>query len=63
MRAAYLAPDRADLGDAVKNLAKYMQAPKQCDMSRLKRLGRYLKGRPRAVQRFRRNRKISPDDP
>eukprot|EP00959_Pyramimonas_sp_CCMP1952_P390735 8188425-Pyramimonas_sp.AAC.1 len=40
-----------------------MQAPKQCDMLRLKRLGRYLKGRPRVVQRFRRNRKISPDDP
>eukprot|EP00959_Pyramimonas_sp_CCMP1952_P057703 1204339-Pyramimonas_sp.AAC.1 len=29
MRAACLSPDRADIGDAVKNLAKYMQSPRQ----------------------------------
>eukprot|EP00959_Pyramimonas_sp_CCMP1952_P207695 4344258-Pyramimonas_sp.AAC.1 len=51
MRASHLAPDRADIGDAVKNLAKRMQSPKQVDMARLKRS---LKGRPRLVQVLRR---------
>ena len=53
MRSAYLAADRADLGNAVKNLAKRMQEPRQLDMTALKRVGRYLKGRPRVVQCFR----------
>eukprot|EP00959_Pyramimonas_sp_CCMP1952_P354194 7420581-Pyramimonas_sp.AAC.2 len=44
MRASYLAPDRADMGDAVENLAEHMQSPKQVEMARLKRLARYLKG-------------------
>ena len=63
MRAAYLSPDRADLGDAVKNLAKYMQSPRQVDMVRLKRLGRYLKGRPRVVQTYRRDLRITAGEP
>ena len=52
MRATYLAADRADLGHCVKNLAKKMQTPRECDMQRLKRLGRYLVGRPRLVFRY-----------
>eukprot|EP00959_Pyramimonas_sp_CCMP1952_P241949 5057334-Pyramimonas_sp.AAC.1 len=63
MRASYLAPDRADIGDAVKNLAKHMQSPKQVDMARLKRLARYQKGRPRVVQVFRRNKHIDRGSP
>ena len=55
MRAAYLAPDRADLGNAVKNLAKNMHCPRRCDMERLKRLARYIKGKPRVVQVYRRD--------
>eukprot|EP00959_Pyramimonas_sp_CCMP1952_P153054 3201655-Pyramimonas_sp.AAC.1 len=62
MRAAYLSPDRADIGDAVKNLAKYMQSPRQVDAARLKRLARYLKGRPRVVQKFTRDRNTANDD-
>ncbi|CAK0892634.1 unnamed protein product [Prorocentrum cordatum] len=62
MRAAYLSPDRADIGDAVKNLAKYMQSPRQVDAVRLKRLARYLKGRPRVVQKFTRDRNTANDD-
>ncbi|CAK0830015.1 unnamed protein product [Prorocentrum cordatum] len=63
MRASYLAPDRADIGDAVKNLAKHMQSPKQVDMARLKRLARYLKGRPWVVQVLRRNKHIDRGSP
>ncbi|CAK0886283.1 unnamed protein product [Prorocentrum cordatum] len=62
MRAAYLSPDRADIGDAVKNLAKYMQSPRQVDAVRLKRLARYLKGRPRVVQKFTRDRSTANDE-
>ncbi|CAK0791837.1 unnamed protein product [Prorocentrum cordatum] len=52
VRASHLAPDRADIGDAVKNLASHMQSSKQVDMARLKNLARYLKGRPRVAQSF-----------
>ncbi|CAK0906520.1 unnamed protein product [Prorocentrum cordatum] len=63
MRASYLAPDRADIGDAVKNLVKHMQSPKQVDMARLKRLARYLKGRPRVVQVLRRDQHLARGSP
>ena len=56
MRAAYMATDRADLGHCVKNLAKKMQTPRECDMKRLMRLGRYIKGHPRVIQLFERQR-------
>eukprot|EP00959_Pyramimonas_sp_CCMP1952_P105644 2209068-Pyramimonas_sp.AAC.1 len=56
MPAAYLSPDRADIDDAVKNSAKDMQSPRQVDAARLKRLARYLKGRPRVAQKFARDR-------
>ena len=38
MRAAYLAVDRADISNTVKNAAKNMQAPRICDFPRLKKL-------------------------
>ena len=53
MRAAYLAADRADIGNTVKNLARRMQQPRVFDQMKLKRLARYLKGKPRVVLRYR----------
>ena len=46
-RADYIAFDRADVAYAVKVLAKAMAKPTRADWDRLKRLGRYLAGRPR----------------
>ena len=53
MRAAYLAQDRADIAEAVKTLARRMQGPTESDFTRLKRLGRFLEGKPRVVTVFR----------
>ena len=52
MRGAYLSQDRADLGEPCKQLARRMQAPTASDLADLKRLGRYLKGKPRVVTKF-----------
>ena len=52
MRAQFLAQDRADLNETVKCLTRKMQNPTDQDLSDLKRLGRYLKGRPRVQTRF-----------
>ena len=52
MRYAYLAQDRPELQYSSKELARYMQAPTQFDLSRLKRAGRFLVGTRRLVQRF-----------
>ena len=49
MRAQFLAQDRADLSETVKSLTRKMKAPNESDMKDLKRLGRYLVGRPRVV--------------
>ena len=49
----YLSQHRPDIAETTKELARYMQDPKPSDMERLKRLGRYLKGRPRGVFIFR----------
>jgi len=42
-RVAYLAQDRPDSGQAVKNLARKMLSPTEGSMSDLKRLVRYVK--------------------
>ena len=52
-RANYLAPDRPDVQYAVKELCRNMAAPKTGDWRKLKRLGRYLVGRPRLVHKYR----------
>ena len=52
MRAAYLSSDRADISEAVKSLARHMQAPTSYSWAKLKRLGRYLVGRPRVVYQY-----------
>lgn len=49
MRGAYLSQDRVDITEAVKSLAQAMKTPKPGDELRLKRLGRYLKGKPDAA--------------
>ena len=41
--------DRADVDFVVKEYTRKMQSPGGSDMQRLKWLGRYLKGAPRAV--------------
>ena len=46
-RANHLAPDRADIAFAAKELAKSMSKPIEGVWTRLKRLGRYFAGRPR----------------
>ena len=52
MRAAYLAEDRPELKFATKELARDLQNPTTDSWDAVKRLGRYLVGRPRLVQRF-----------
>ena len=52
VRANYISQDRADVQYAVKELCRRMSDPDEESMVRLKRLGRYLRGKPRAVSRF-----------
>ena len=49
MRAAYLSLDRPDLSFSVKELSRCMKAPRQSDVTRYKRLGRFLLMFPRLV--------------
>ena len=51
-RFNYIAPDRADIAFAVKETARSMSAPKQSDMKKLRRLGKYLIGCPRLIMKF-----------
>ena len=51
-RANYLAQDRIDIQYAVKELSRAMAAPTVGDWKKLKRLGRYLVGRPRVVTSY-----------
>ena len=51
-RLNYFTPDRPDIAYAVKELARAMSNPSNGDWLRLKRLGRYMKGRPRLQQVF-----------
>ena len=51
-RLNYLALDRMDIQFAVKEVAKHMARPVALDWVKLKRLARYLAGKPRYVQRY-----------
>ena len=51
-RANYIAVDRADCQYAIKELCRDMSAPTEGSWARLKRVARYLKGKPRAVLEF-----------
>ena len=48
-RANYLSTDRPDIQFAVKKLATNMSSPTNRNWQELKRLGRYLKGKPRLI--------------
>ena len=48
-RANYLAMDRPDVGYATKELCRHLSAPTKDSVEALKRLVRYLVGRPRLV--------------
>ena len=51
-RLNYLAQDRADLQFAARGAAKRMSNPRPSDWLLLKKVGRYLVGKPRMVQMF-----------
>jgi hypothetical protein len=51
-RANYLAADRADIQYAVKDICRGMATPTRGGWRKLKRLGRYLVGKPRAILRY-----------
>ena len=51
-RVNYLAQDRSDIANTVKDLSKDMCNPTEMSMIRVKRLGRYLKNQPRFVLQF-----------
>ena len=53
MRAQFLAQDRADLSESVKSLTRWMQSPTDAHMKDLKKLVRYIAGKPRVVTHFR----------
>ena len=51
-RFDHIAPDRADIAFTVKETARSMSAPRMSDMKKLRRLGKYLIGRPRLIMKF-----------
>ena len=51
-RLNYISTDRPDLGFSVKESARNMSKPRASDMKRLKKIGRYLIGRPRLILSF-----------
>ena len=52
MRAQFLGQDRAGIAESVKSLTRKMKSPTEADFKDLKRLGRYLIGKPRVVNLF-----------
>ena len=52
-RLNYLSPDRPDIAYSVKEAARAMSAPRESHMTKIKKLGRYLKGKPRLICKFR----------
>ena len=51
-RANYLATDRVDIAFAAKEICRDMSKPTEESWTRLKRLGRYLRGMPRLIEHF-----------
>jgi len=51
-RLNYLSQDRPDIKFAVKEASRHMASPKEGDFLLLKRIGRYLQGQPRLLQKF-----------
>ena len=52
MRLAYISPERPDLACAMKHAAREMHAPTNYSLARLRTVGRYLVGKPRAILKF-----------
>jgi len=48
-RANYMSTERSDVQYSVKELSRFMAIPKTCDWTNVKRLARYLLGKPRTV--------------
>ena len=61
-RSNYLSQDRADIGFATKELCREFSVPTRLSQQRLKRLGRYLAGKPRLVHRYPWGTGIGDDD-
>ena len=51
-RCNYLQPDRPDIQYATKEVCRMMSKPNNKSWEMLKRIGRYLKGRPRRVWKY-----------
>ena len=51
-RANYLGLDRVDIAYAAKECCRHMVNPRTIDWQALRRIARYLKGRPRVAYRF-----------
>jgi hypothetical protein len=51
-RLNYISPDRPDIGYAVKEAARNMSKPRVSDFQKLRKIGRYLVGKPRLITRF-----------
>jgi len=55
-RANYLSQDRSDIRQAVKEISRRMANPRVRDVQMIKRLARYLVGRPRVISIFEKQR-------
>ena len=51
-RLNYISPDRPDIGYAVKESARNMSKPRASYFQKLRKIGRYLVGKPRLIMRF-----------
>ena len=51
-RLNYMSPDRVDIQYATKEAARHMATPRASHMAGLKKIGKYLAGRPRLVIHF-----------
>ena len=52
-RLNYISPDRPDIAYAVKEAARDMSSPRESSLRKLRKIGRYLIGKPRLVAKFR----------
>ncbi len=47
-----MAQDRVDVQFAAKEISRFMSAPEESDVRRVKRMGRYLEGKKKAVSMY-----------
>ena len=50
--ANYLCLDRPDIGFATKETMRRLSAPDYADLAALKKVGKYLMGKPRMISHF-----------